>query len=141
MSDIDVRAVRVLVAKHVDEDVSEVVLKALDAWAVEVVAARAALEQAQRSASDLKRYYTVPELMRLMGRSDSRVRSLIEDGKLPCTRIEGSIRVSIEAVERYLAENTTNKPLDTKPTTARRGKPVRDDVAQDAIERYPFLAS
>ena len=126
---------RTLIEAHVSPEVASVVLEALDKWASVAEQAQDALEQQQRTADDLNRYYTVKELRLLLKLSDSGVRSLIDSGVLPVTRIGGSIRVPIAAVDRYLAEHTTkHEPIRRTP------RPRRSAEDQQALERYPWLA-
>ena len=128
---------RALVQAHVDPSVAPVVLEAVDGWADVVASAQAALEQQQRSADDLSRYYTVRELRLLLKLSDSGVRALLDSGALPQTRVGGSIRVPIADVERYLSEQTTRQ------VAAERRSPIPRMSPQDAetVKRYPFLAN
>jgi excisionase family DNA binding protein len=127
---------RTLIAAHVDPAVAPIVLDAVDGWADVVTRARYALEQSKRSADDLHRYYTVADLMRLLRKSDSGVRAMLDDGTLPTTRVGGSIRVPIEAVERYLTDHTT-RPDHVPRRTARARRSPQDE---ETIQRYPFLA-
>lgn len=136
MSSNEYKLARALVAAHVAPEVAETVLESLDVWAGVVDQAREAIEQQQRSADDLSRYYTVKELRLLLKLSDSGVRALIESGALPRTDVGGSIRVAIADVNRYLAEHTSRNEAP-KP---RAHRPRRSPQDEDTIQRYPWLA-
>jgi excisionase family DNA binding protein len=127
---------RALVAAHVAPEVAPIVLESIDEWAGVVEQARDALENQQRNAEDLRRYYTVQELMLMLRKSDSGVRALLDDGTLPFARIGGGIRVPIDAVERYLEEQTTRNEQQ-KPRTQRRR---RSEAEADVLNRYPWLS-
>lgn len=125
---------RALVEAHVAPEVMPVVLEAVDGWADVVARAKEALEQQARTADDLSRYYTVKELRLLLKMSDSGVRSLLDSGVLPETRVGGSIRVAIADVNRYLAENTSrHEPV------SRQQRSRRSPQDEDMIRKYPFL--
>ena len=129
---------RALIVAHVDNpDVAEIVLDTVDGWAEVVAQAQEALEQQQRTADDLRRYYTVADLRTLLGKSDSGVRAMLEAGLFPVTRVGGSIRVPIATVDRYLADQTsTAAPAPPRP----RGPRFTADE-QDVLRRWPGLAS
>ncbi len=126
---------RALVQAHVDPSVAPVVLEAVDGWADVVARAQAALEQQQRSADDLSRYYTVRELRLLLKLSDSGVRALLDSGALPQTRVGGSIRVPIADVERYLSEQTSR----AEQAGPRQHRPRRSADDEQAIRQYPWI--
>jgi excisionase family DNA binding protein len=125
---------RTLIEAHTAPEVAPVVLEAFDQWVVVVEGARDAIEQQQRSADDLRRYYTVKELMLLLRKSDSAVRSMLKDGTLPYTTIGGSIRVPIAPVEQYLADRTEQHTPAPRPPR-QRFSPADADV----VSQHPWL--
>lgn len=128
---------RALVQAHVAPEVAEIVLESIDSWAGVVEQALDALEQAQRSEDDLRRFYTVKELRLLFKMSDSGVRALLEQGVLPVTRIGGAIRVPIADANRYLDEHTTRNTPTPKRAPIQRRPP--EDL--DVLRRWPGLAN
>lgn len=131
---------RALVEAHVDPTVAPLVLKSFDSWASKVEEAIDAIEQVRRSDDDLSRYYTVRELRLLLKLSDSGVRALLDSGVLPQTRVgagEGSIRVPIADVNRYLEVQTTrSEPAPKRPPVSRR---TPEDA--EVLKRWPGLAN
>lgn len=135
MSSHEHKLARALVEAHVAPELAQTVLDAFDSWARVVEGARIALEQQERTEDDLRRFYTVRELRLLLRKSDSGVRALLDDGTLPVTRVAGSIRVPIVAVEAYLREQTSR--AEQQPTRPRAVRRSASDAA--AIERWPWL--
>ena len=134
--DTEYKLARALAAAHLPEEVAPVVLEAIDGWVDVVASARDALEQQQRSDDDLRRFYTVKELMLLLRRSDSGVRALLADGTLPATRVGDAIRVPIDAVETYLAQQTSRAEQPAR----RPRRPRRTPADEQAIQEFPWLA-
>lgn len=127
---------RALIEAHVDPAVAPVVLEAVDGWVSVVERAQDAIEQAERTSDDLNRYYTVRELRLLFKMSDSGVRSLIDQGAFPSTRIGGSIRVPIVDANRYLDEHTTRN----EPAPKRDPRPRRSPEDAEVLRQWPGLA-
>jgi excisionase family DNA binding protein len=59
---------------------------------------------------------TPRETAHSLGISERSLWSLTRQGRVPCVRLGGSVRYPLDALKRWLSEQTETKPATPKPT-------------------------